>query len=212
MNQNERPETKALHKWLAAPGMGLIFSNEETKNLVRPLVAWIDAQPSAPVAPEPDGPILKAPWMAFDPREQYWYNVPTQAEAVAKANELVDGCCVDGGWDEEVTEIVVAKVTHVAVKRLLHTRTDDMTDEQWYGLCGPFSSEHREWFTYDIVPPAAAVPVVPEEPAGEWHCEGDAVGVYWEGICSPENPIHSSPCGPIPSAPVADVEPQPGIK
>jgi hypothetical protein len=54
MNQNERPDTKALNEWLSAPGMGLMFSNEEAKNLVRPLVAWIDAQPSAPVAPEPD--------------------------------------------------------------------------------------------------------------------------------------------------------------
>lgn len=58
-------------------------------------------------------------------------------------------------------------------------------------------------------PPAAAVPVVPEEPAADWHCEGDAVGIYWEGICSPGNPVHSSPCGPIPPAPVAGVEPQP---
>lgn len=28
-----------------------------------------------------------------------------------------------------------------------------------------------------------------------WHCEGDAVGVYGYGICSPAHPIHYSPCG-----------------
>lgn len=32
-------------------------------------------------------------------------------------------------------------------------------------------------------------------PDWEWWCEGDAVGIYWHGICSPENPIHHSPCG-----------------
>lgn len=28
-----------------------------------------------------------------------------------------------------------------------------------------------------------------------WHCEGEAVGIYNYGICSPGNPIHYSPCG-----------------
>ena len=29
----------------------------------------------------------------------------------------------------------------------------------------------------------------------EWWCERDAVGIYWFGICGPDNQIHSSPCG-----------------
>ncbi len=29
----------------------------------------------------------------------------------------------------------------------------------------------------------------------EWWCEADAVGLNWAGYCTPDNPIHSSPCG-----------------
>lgn len=29
----------------------------------------------------------------------------------------------------------------------------------------------------------------------EWHCEGEAVGCYEHGICSPDHEIHNPPCG-----------------
>jgi len=36
----------------------------------------------------------------------------TEAEAIAKAANDIDRCLVDDQWDEEVDEILVARVTH----------------------------------------------------------------------------------------------------
>ena len=47
----------------------------------------------------------------------------------------------------------------------------------------------------DLVKAARAAIARRPKPEPEWHCEADAVGLHWAGICSPENPIHSSPCG-----------------
>lgn len=36
-------------------------------------------------------------------------------------------------------------------------------------------------------------------PAERWHCEAVAVGMERAGVCSPSNPCHNPPCGPIPA-------------
>jgi hypothetical protein len=103
---------------------------------------------------------VKLPWVVHDPREDEWWCYPTEAEATAKAEALIDSCCADGGWDEQTDEIVVSLVMHSPVKRLLHRRTPEMSDDQWYELCGDYSDEHDEWFTYDLKPTAAADEIV----------------------------------------------------
>ena len=87
-------------------------------------------------------------WMVYDPLEGDATGYATEAEALEAANSLIERSLGDV-WADEVDEIVVAKITHVVQRTVLHTRAD-MTDEQWYEQTAD-ENDCQEWLDYKLV-------------------------------------------------------------
>lgn len=69
--------------------------------------------------------------------------------AVADAEGRIDDC-LDDTWSEEVDEILVARVTHRAVRNVMGRRAD-MTPEAWTELTGG-RTDVDEWWSYSLEP------------------------------------------------------------
>lgn len=69
--------------------------------------------------------------------------------AVADAEGRIDDC-LDDTWSDEVDEILVARVTHRAVRTVMGRRAD-MTPEAWTELTGG-RTDVDEWWSYSLEP------------------------------------------------------------
>jgi hypothetical protein len=73
----------------------------------------------------------------------------TLDEALADAESRIDDC-LDDTWSEDVDQILVARVTHRAVRTVVGRRAD-MTPEAWTTLTGG-RTDVDEWWIYSIEP------------------------------------------------------------
>ena len=80
----------------------------------------------------------------------------TLDEALADAESRIDDC-LDDTWSEDVDQILVARVTHRAVRTVVGRRAD-MAPEAWTALTGG-RTDVDEWWIYSIEP------VDPTDPA-----------------------------------------------
>ena len=103
--------------------------------------------------------------------------------AVADAEGRI-GDCLDDTWSEEVDEILVARVTHRAVRTVMGRRSD-MAPEAWAELTGG-RTDVDEWWSYSLEPvdqpveadpPAAPAAVETAEPTGTNPCGEQPVDV-----------------------------------
>lgn len=80
-----------------------------------------------------------------------------------------------------------SRVKNILEALLVEGRVQKLPGHSTYGAPG----RNTRWRTKEFDPLYAIECRVHRE----WYCEGEAVGVHWHGICSPENPIHNPPCG-----------------
>jgi hypothetical protein len=95
------------------------------------------------------------PWAVIDPYEGPPQRFATEAEAVKHAQRLIEESMDDGTWDENVQDIAVVYVHHEVIEKVLHTRTPEMTADEWYELTGD-EDDHDRWIDYVLVPVSAA--------------------------------------------------------
>ena len=92
---------------------------------------------------------VKLPWVVHDAVEEDWYCFATEAEAVTKAQQIIDSYGGDS-WPGAIDEITVMQVTHAPVRTVLFER-EGMTDDEWYAATGD-DGDHDTWVTYDMRP------------------------------------------------------------
>jgi hypothetical protein len=94
--------------------------------------------------------------------------------AVADAEGRIDDC-LDDTWSDEVDEVLVARVTHRAVRTVMGRRAD-MTPEAWAELTDG-RTDVNEWWSYSL------------EPVD--HLDADAPAAVAETV----EPTETNPCG-----------------
>lgn len=85
-------------------------------------------------------PSEQFPWFASDPSDGETYYFATEQGAIAQAKEFIDRHMEDG-WDDEVDQIIVGKITHHTVKtNVTHRpkREDFSSDEDFQDACGEY--------------------------------------------------------------------------
>lgn len=86
-------------------------------------------------------------WAVYDPYDGWTENIATEEAAIGEALSRIEGYLDDGSWDEDVEGILVAKVIHRPVRKVLGVRAE-MDPDAWDELTG--GSESDEWWDYTI--------------------------------------------------------------
>lgn len=95
---------------------------------------------------------VKLPWVVHDAVEEDWYCFATEAEAVKKAQAIIDFYGGDS-WPGAIDEITVMQVTHAPVETVLFER-EGMTDDEWYEATED-DGDHDMWVNYSVRPVAS---------------------------------------------------------
>lgn len=87
-------------------------------------------------------------WMLYDPNKAPSF-YDTEQEALVAGEARVEGFLGDGQWNEDVYDVVVARVTAVVTREVLGRRAE-MDDDAWQRLTG--GSDCDEWWDFRLVP------------------------------------------------------------
>ncbi|MGR6833607.1 hypothetical protein [Aliivibrio wodanis] len=96
-------------------------------------------------------PSKEYPWFVFNGEDFYYYK--TEDDALESSKEEALGFLLDDGWSEEVTNVMVGKVTATAVQVERVERPDEScVDEQGYDDEGRNWSEFNYYCDYKCLP------------------------------------------------------------
>ena len=96
-------------------------------------------------------PSKEYPWFVFNGEDFYYYK--TEAEALKSSEEETQSFMLDDEWSEDVTNVIVGKVTATAVQVERVDRPDDSEiDEQGYDDEGRNWSEFNYYCNYKCQP------------------------------------------------------------